>query len=84
MSQTHRQPPSPSRTACCLARNLVRFLVAFCRHTKLLAKNRQRLGVDPGDNPFYSFTDEDQQEQLQIFVDWLHSQRVSDFGLAPT
>eukprot|EP00903_Cladosiphon_okamuranus_P011557 g10877.t2 len=51
---------------------------ARSRHTKLLAKNRQRLGVgvDPEENPFYSFTDEDQQEQLQIFVDWLHAQRV--------
>lgn len=28
-------------------------------------------------SPFFSFTDEDQKEQLQIFVDWLHAQRVS-------
>ena len=38
--------------------------------------------MDPKDNPSYSFTDEDQQEQLQIFVDWLHSQRVNRKGFS--
>ncbi|CAM9440644.1 unnamed protein product [Scytosiphon promiscuus] len=38
-------------------------------------------GGDAGDDgdensPFFSFTDEDQKEQLQIFVDWLHAQRA--------
>lgn len=30
------------------------------------------------DSRLYSFTEEDQIEQLQKFVDWLHDQRVSD------
>ncbi|CBN74821.1 multidrug resistance pump, putative [Ectocarpus siliculosus] len=46
---------------------------ARSRHTKMLARSRQRQG---NENPFYSFTDEDQKEQLQIFVDWLHAQRA--------
>ncbi len=55
-------------------------LCTFFRHTKLLARNRERQGItiNPGENPFYSFTDEDQKEQLQIFVDWLRSQRVRE------
>ncbi|CAM9144570.1 unnamed protein product [Ectocarpus sp. 12 AP-2014] len=43
------------------------------RAITLLARSRLRQG---NDNPFYSFTDEDQKEQLQIFVDWLHAQRA--------
>ncbi|CAM9352983.1 unnamed protein product, partial [Hapterophycus canaliculatus] len=63
---------------------------ARSRHTKLLKRKRSKErqqqqgrggggGSDDGEenNPFFSFTDEDQKEQLQIFVDWLHAQRAA-------
>lgn len=58
----------------CLTTHACPLSFCLCRHTKLLARKKKR---DGSQDPFYSFTDEDQQEQLQIFVDWLHSQRVS-------
>lgn len=41
----------------------------------MLHKNKKMDGMDNG---YFSFTDEDQREQLQIFVDWLHAQRASN------
>lgn len=32
------------------------------------------------DSGYYAFTEEDQIEQLQLFVDWLNDQRVSAFS----
>ena len=41
----------------------------------MVQKNKK---LDSTDYSYFSFTDQDQREQLQIFVDWLHSQRVGE------
>ncbi|CAM9325994.1 unnamed protein product, partial [Sphacelaria rigidula] len=45
--------------------------------TKSLRKQQTEAEKSLAVRGYYSFTEEDQKEQLQIFVDWLHEQRAN-------